>query len=424
VKIVEGASLDGSVPTPVYVESPLRVYAIARVEGDAIALVVMDLSNPSVPRTNVLISVKGFDFTGSLVRSRSGDVLGVTYLAEAHGTHWFDPRMRKIQEQVDAALPGTTNLLDCGHCENVENVVIKSTSDRSPPVYHVLRVGTGAIEPLWGARPWIDPAEMATTDMVRVSARDGLQIPVYVTRPRGVKGPAPTVVLVHGGPWVRGREWDWEPQAQFLASRGYVVVEPEFRGSTGYGDRLFRAGWKQWGQAMQDDVVDAALWAVKQGFADPARICIAGASYGGYATLMGLIRNPDVFQCGVQWLGVTDIDLMYSIHSSDLSAAYLKYGMPVMVGDREKDAERFAAVSPVRQAARIQRPLFMAYGALDRRVPIEHGQELREALERANRPFEWKVYDDEGHGWMSTANQVDFWTRVETFLARHLNRVQ
>ena len=259
--------------------------------------------------------------------------------------------------------------------------------------------------------------------MTRFKARDGLDIPVHVTRPVGQQGTAPTVVMVHGGPYLRGAEWRWYAASQFLASRGYVVVEPEFRGSTGFGGRLFRAGWKQWGLAMQDDIADATLWAIKQGYADPKRICIAGGSYGGYATLMGLIRYPELYRCGVEWVGVTDIESMYTINWSDMSETWLQYGMPVMVGDREKDAAQLAATSPLKLARKLTQPLLMAYGTEDRRVPIDHGTQLRYAVEPYNANLEWVAYADEGHGFMLEANQLDFWSRVERFLERHLRGV-
>ena len=147
---------------------------------------------------------------------------------------------------------------------------------------------------------------MAESDFTRFAARDGLSIPVLVTKPKG-KGPWPTVVLVHGGPYVRGVQWGWQPDSQFLASRGYLVVEPEFRGSEGYGYKHFRAGWKQWGLSMQDDVTDATKWAIRQGWADPKRIAIAGASYGGYATLAGLTFTPELFACGVDIVGPSNL---------------------------------------------------------------------------------------------------------------------
>ena len=426
-KIHEAPSAEGVV-APVYVESESRVYAVARVapHNDVTSLVTMDPGAAAAGKLapEPLLSAPGFDFRGGVVRNRSGVVLGVNFLTEARATHWFDPAMKKIQQQVDTLSPASNNLLDCGDCENVENVLVTSTSDRLPPVYRIFRVSKGTIEPMVAARPWIKAQDMAMTDMVRISARDGLSIPVYVTRPNGQKTAGPTVVLVHGGPWMRGVEWKWRDEVQFLVSRGYVVIEPEFRGSMGYGEKLYRAGWKQWGLAMQDDVADAALWAIKQGYADKDRICIAGASYGGYATLMGLIRNPELFRCGVEWAGVTDIDLMYSVHWSDLGTEYKRYGMPVLIGDREKDAAQLAATSPIKLAAKITQPLFMAYGGVDERVPIDHGTQMRDAIAKTNSKVEWKVYAEEGHGWMLPANEFDFWKRVETFLDKNLKNAQ
>jgi dipeptidyl aminopeptidase/acylaminoacyl peptidase len=262
---------------------------------------------------------------------------------------------------------------------------------------------------------------MGRRDFVRYKARDGLEIPAWVTVPKdGNKGPHPMVVLVHGGPWVRGGYWTWNPEAEFLASRGYVVLEPEFRASTGYGFKHFKAGWKQWGLAMQNDVADGARWAIEKGFADPKRVCIAGASYGGYATLMGLVNDPDLFKCGVDWVGVTDIDLLYSVHWSDTGEVYKTYGMPLLVADREKDAAQIKATSPVQLAARIKQPLMLAYGGNDERVPLKHGTEFRDAVVKTNRDVEWIVYPKEGHGWREEKNNVDFWTRVEKFLARNI----
>jgi dipeptidyl aminopeptidase/acylaminoacyl peptidase len=199
-----------------------------------------------------------------------------------------------------------------------------------------------------------------------------------------------------------------------------LVVETEFRGSDGFGTRHLKAGFKEWGLKMQDDVADATEWAVKSGLAQAGRICIAGASYGGYATLMGLLRYPDLYRCGFEWVGVTDIGLMYSISWSDLSDAWLRYGLPVLVGDPDKDAERLKATSPLYQAEAIRQPILMAYGGADRRVPIEHGRKFRAAVERHNKAVEWIEYPTEGHGWLTTANEVDFWGRVEKFLDRNI----
>ena len=409
----------GTAPGLMYVDANDTLYATAGTSAGTSALMQFDMRSGKL-NGKTLLALAGYDFSGSLVRNGKGAVLGVRYLTDARATHWFDPGMAQIQKQVDALLPGSINRLDCGNCESPTRVLVISSSDRQPNVFRLFDVPAGTLEEVAASRPWIKPAAMAMRDMVRITARDGLSLPVHVTRPLGNPAAAPMVVLVHGGPYLRGGEWRWDADSQFLASRGYVVIEPEFRGSTGFGRQLFRAGFKQWGLAMQDDIADATLWAIKQGYADAKRVCIAGASYGGYATLMGLIRYPEIYRCGVEWVGVTDIDLMYSSDWSDATEQWKDHGMPAMIGDRVKDAAQLAATSPLKLAARLTQPLLMAYGGADRRVPIEHGKKLRDALLPHNKNVEWIEYPAEGHGWMLEANHVDFWTRVEKFLDRNL----
>jgi len=174
---------------------------------------------------------------------------------------------------------------------------------------------------------------------------------------------------------------------------------------------------------MQDDITDGARWAIAEGIADPKRVCIAGGDYGGYAALMGLIREPELFRCGIDWAGVTDINLLYDGHwsfSSDLPEAYKQYGMPVLVGDQEKDAEQFKATSPLLHASQIKQPLLLAYGGSDYRVPIYHGSKFYKAVKEGNPQVEWIEYSEEGHGWYLPKNRIDFWTRVEKFLDKNL----
>jgi dipeptidyl aminopeptidase/acylaminoacyl peptidase len=230
-------------------------------------------------------------------------------------------------------------------------------------------------------------------------------------------------VLVHGGPWVRGSNWSWHDTSQFLASRGYLVIEPEFRGSMGYGDAHFKAGWKQWGLAMQDDVADALLWAQKQGLASD-KACIAGASYGGYSTLMGLVRHPQLYRCGAAWVAVTDLELLVKGSwwvSDDNGDLFRKYGMPTMVGSMEKDAQQITANSPVLLADKIKAPLLLAFGEDDQRVPLAHGKRMREALQKQGVEPEWVTYGGEGHGWGRLETRLDFAQRLERFLDKHLH---
>ncbi len=389
---------------------------------DTSVLSQIDLDHPEAP-PKVLLSLPGYDFWGSLdVDAQSRKMIGVHYENDAKGTLWFDERMRALQAEVDKALPTTINQISCNDCFGSSPVLVRAESDRQPPVY--LRYDRDAHKPslLLRSRPWIDPRQMGRREFLHFKARDGLSIPVMITQPPGpARAHRPAVVLVHGGPWVRGTHWaDWgaAAEAQFLASRGYVVIEPEFRGSAGYGDKLLRAGFKQWGLAMQDDVSDAMDFAVAQGWVDPDRVCIGGASYGGYATLMGLAKEPDRYRCGFEWVGVTDIQLMYDISWSDSSETWKTYGMPQMVGDRVKDAQQLRATSPIQLAARINKPLLLAYGGADRRVPRKHGEAFLAAVKAGNDQVEWVLYPNEQHGWFALETHVDFWGRVEKLLAR------
>jgi dipeptidyl aminopeptidase/acylaminoacyl peptidase len=348
---------------------------------------------------------------------------------DAETTVWFDAGMKRLQDAVDDRFPGRVNRISCQRCTQPDDpVLVQSSSDREPGQLWVYRAKPSEGTPQWQAvarlMPRIDPRQMASVDFQRIKARDGRDLPVWLTVPQGASAgkPMPAVVLVHGGPWIRKGYWVWDPMAQFLASRGYLVIEPEFRGSWGYGGEHYRAGWKQWGQAMQDDVADALRWAQQTGLAS-GRACIAGASYGGYSTLMGLARHPELYRCGVAWAAVTDLELFVSGSwrvEDDISTVGRRHTMPELVGDAQKDAALIAANSPVLLADRIKAPLLLAFGESDLRVPLAHGERMRAALVKSGHSPEWVTYQGEGHGWHLLKNKVDFAQRMERFLARHL----
>lgn len=370
-----------------------------------------------------IVSVEGFDFEGQPVWQGSSDrLLGVHVNGDGAGTVWLDEQLKQAQAYVDGKLTGTVNRLSVPLRPAAPALLVQSFSDVQPPVYAIYNTATGAITLIARSRPGIEASQMGSTDFVRFKARDGLEVPLYYTMPLAALGKKnlPTVVLVHGGPWVRGRRWGWDGQAQLLASRGYLVLEPEFRGSDGYGFNHLKAGWKQWGLAMQDDVTDAAQWAIDKGLADPQRMCVAGASYGGYATLMALAREPELFKCGVAWVAVTDIDLLFTASWTDISDSARRYGLRTMVGDPDKEAALLKAASPTSHAAKIKQPLLLGYGGNDLRVPLEHGRKFRNLVTQTNPRVEWVVYGDEGHGWVKRETRIDFWTRVEKFLAEHI----
>jgi len=398
------------------------LYVISHKAKDRAAVHTFDFATAKVS-DKPLIQLDGYDFSGRLIM-RGDKLLGVRYLRDATDTLWFDPGMKQMQEDVNKLLPNTINLLDLPTHAEMPNVLVTAYSDVQPNAYFIYNSETKKLNPVGASHPKIKPSQMGVQEQVRYQARDGLEIPAMLTIPLKSSGKnLPMVVLVHGGPYVRGSRWGWRSDVQFLASRGNAVLEPEYRGSTGFGDAHFRAGWKQWGLKMQDDVADGVKWAVAKGYADPKRVCIAGASYGGYATLMGLVNDPDLYKCGVNWVGVTDIKLMYTGHwlyADDLSERWKKYGMPDLIGDPEKDAAQLKATSPVEQAARINRPLLLAYGGADKRVPLIHGTRFRDAVRATNKDVEWVEYPEEGHGWALPKNRIDFWARVEKFLDKNI----
>lgn len=423
-KLFSHKSYVSGAPSPLAFGPNGILYVEARNGRDKSGVFPVDLASGKMDERPI-ISAADYDFSGSLI-IRKGKLAGFNVTTDAHTTMWFDPDMKAVQDLIDQQMPGTINLVSPPTRPAAPWVLVQSYSDIQPSVVQLFNTETRTFKRIGMSRPAIDSAQMAQQEVVRYTARDGLPIPALLTLPRGGnRKHLPLVVLVHGGPFTRGNSWGWDADSQFLASRGYAVLEPEFRGSEGFGDKHFRAGWKQWGLGMQNDIADGARWAIAEGIVDPKRVCIAGASYGGYAALMGVVNDPDLFKCAINWVGVTDIPLLYNGSwgvVSDMSAPWRTYGMPQLVGDLVKDAAQLKATSPLEQAARIKRPLLLVYGGSDRRVPLHHGEKFYKAVKQTNPDVEWVMYPEEGHGWALPKNRVDFWGRVEKFLDRHIGK--
>jgi dienelactone hydrolase len=418
-QISEFASLGGDGLSPLWVGPDDTLYVSAPA-GDKAAVYALNAATGKTQGAPLAMS-KDFDLHPQFI-ANDKQLLGLRYTVDAEVTQWLDPDMQALQALVDKRLPATSNRLSVPRHGDAPWVMVQAFADVQPTITYALHRPSGKLTALNGGRAGIAPAQLGQTDFVRYKARDGRDIPAYLTLPPGSGKNLPLVVLVHGGPWVRGGQWQFDAEVQFLASRGYAVLQPEFRGSTGFGYEHMAAGFKQWGRAMQDDLADGARWAIAQGHANAKRICIAGASYGGYATLMGLIREPELFRCGINWIGVTDINLLFSVGWSDSTEEFKKYGLRQMVGDPAvpAEAEMLKSVSPLENAAKIQQPLLMAYGAWDTRVPLVHGEKFLAAIKPHNKNVEWVVYPKEGHGWSKPETKIDFWNRVESFLAKNI----
>jgi len=297
--------------------------------------------------------------------------------------------------------------------------VVTSSSSTQPSKYYLFDMQKGSLEALPSSRPWIDSAEMAEMKPVKFNARDGLELHGYLTLPNGSDGKnLPMILNPHGGPWARDG-WGFNSETQFLANRGYAVMQVNFRGSTGFGRNHFDKGNKQWGRSMQDDLSDAVKWAVDQGIVDKDRVCIYGGSYGGYAAMAGLTFTPELYQCGINYVGVTSIPLLFE--TMPVAWDEQRTMMAERVGDPEKENEFLEEWSPVNHADKIKAPVFMAYGLRDPRVDIKHAFQMEKAMKKNNVEHELMIKKREGHGFVKQENRYDFYGRMESFLAENLN---
>jgi len=330
---------------------------------------------------------------------------------------WFDARWAGLQVAVDAALPGRINTLQG---DKNGRLLIFSYSDVDPGHWYLLDTKTSKMREIGSARPKIDPKQMRPMETIQYAARDGLVVNAYLTRPeRATSDPSPMVVLIHGGPQVRDR-WQWNAEVQILASHGYAVFQPQFRGSTGFGRKFEEAGYQQWGRAMQDDITDGVMYLVAQKIADPARICIYGASYGGYAALWGVIKTPDLYKCGVSFAGVSDLGSMASHSIADDSTAASREFDRVRIGDPDEARAQLDEVSPLKHAAQVRVPLLIAHGEEDRRVLPSQSKEMVKALKDSGKPVEWMPFERAGHGLLWTRDELRYYSALLAFFKRHI----
>lgn len=330
---------------------------------------------------------------------------------------FFDAETERIHAALKAKLPAYEIIVQ-SMTKDEQTLIVAAANDRTPGARYLYQVKSGALTKLAEINPAIAEDDMAIVKPIQYKARDGLAIRGYLTLPKG--RPArnlPVIINPHGGPWARD-SWGYNPEIQFFANRGYAILQMNFRGSTGFGRKFWEASFKQWGLAMQDDITDGVQWLIAEGIADPKRIAIYGASYGGYATLAGVTKTPELYAAAVDYVGVSNLfTFMKSI--PPYWKPFLEM-MKVMVGDEVQDKEQLAATSPALQADRIKTPLFVVQGAKDPRVVKSESDQMVEALRQRGIAVDYLVKDNEGHGFRNQENQFEFYEAMERFLARHL----
>ena len=396
-----------------------HVYAATNLGRDKVSLVLMDPA--TCEELEQLFSHEKYDVEGISYSRKRGKLLAAFCSGHKDPVrHYFDSDEEALRKRIKAHFPDhKVGLADTDKAE--QNLLLYVGNDRTRGAYYFYNVDEDQPRLLAELAPWIREEEMVEMHAVTYTTRDGWEIEAYLSLPHGLTletaHHVPTIINPHGGPWARDK-WGFSSETQFLCSRGYAVFQMNFRGSTGYGRKFLEASYKQWGQAMQDDITDGVEWLISQGISDPKRIAIYGGSYGGYATLAGVTYTPHLYACAVDYVGVSNLlTFMQTIPPYWRPMLEMMYEQ---VGDPDKDREMLEAYSPALHADKIVAPLFIAQGANDPRVNKAESDQMVAALRERGVDVEYMVKDNEGHGFHNQENRFDFYRAMEAFLAKHL----
>ena len=391
------------------------LYGVSNIGRDKAAIVEFDPETGK--ETNVLFDHPEVDVSDLHYSKRRKVITSATYTTWKEQKRFFDPVSEQLYKTLEGKLPGyDVYIVSSNKAE--DTFVVRTITDRSLGSFYLYEANSGELTKLADRNPWLKEDQLTEMKPIEYKSRDGLTIHGYLTLPKGKPAKdLPIVVNPHGGPWVRD-EWGFNPEVQFLANRGFGVLQMNYRGSTGYGRNFWEAGFKQWGQSMQDDITDGVKWLIDQGIADPKRVAIYGGSYGGYAVLEGLTKTPDLYAAGVDYVGVSNLfTFMKTVPPYWKPFLDMMYEM---VGNPEKDKTLFEENSPALNADKIKAPLFVAQGAKDPRVNIDESNQIVDALRKRGIDVEYMVKENEGHGFHNEENRFSFYEAMESFLAKHL----
>jgi len=392
------------------------LYAASNLNRDKSALVKMDLSTGK--ELEVIFSHPDVDVS-ELDYSEQRKVLTyVSYTTAKLERKFLDKETEILYKKLTEKLGAQYEIYISSENRKEDKLLVRTISDRSLGATYFYDVKKDELTKVADRAPWLKEDQMCQMKPITYTASDGIILNGYLTLPLGIEAKnLPVIINPHGGPWARD-DWGWNPEVQFLANRGYAVLQVNFRGSTGYGRKFWEMSFKQWGKTMQNDLSDGVNWLVKEGIADPKRVGIYGGSYGGYATLAGLTFTPDLYACGVDYVGVSNLFTFMST-----VPPYWKPFMDMMyemVGDPKKDSILLRSASPLFHVDKIKVPLFIAQGANDPRVNKAESDQVVEALKKRGVKVEYMVKDNEGHGFHNEENQFEFYGAMEKFLATHL----
>lgn len=400
--------------------NPQELWIQAWHQGN-LAVFTVDLADPALPRT-LKMAQAGADVDAGLMRSpRTGDIVGLRMTTDSGSDDTraalWDPELKALALMIDQQLPGRFNRL-LSFSNDEQRYLLHSSGNGRPGQYFVGHRARGELALIGETYPRLPPQQLVGKQTVRIIARDGLPLNAFISHPRGAAPDQalPLVLLPHGGPHSRDNT-DFDSWTEFLANRGYRVLQVNFRGSDGGGLKHKLAGMQRWGLEMQDDLTDAVQWAVTQRLANPQRVAIVGASYGGYAALMGAVKTPALYRCAISFAGVSDlIDLVFQESNYIGGAASVEAQIGSVWGDRE----RLRATSPALQAERIQAPMLLVHGSTDRVVPVSQSKSMAAALSRAGKPHRYIEQEGGDHYLSRYSHRLEFFKEMEAFLAQHM----
>lgn len=414
-RLVNDPASSGRVEIPLGFSQDNRL-AYLRVRGEDAGTDRIVAWDPATNARTVVLHHAGADPLSIIHRNGTSIPVGAQVMDGRHRNLFFDddsPEARQYRS-LEAAFPDQSVRITSSTRDG-KLLLIRVWSGNSPGDFYLFDTEQKKVAHVVSSGSWIDPDKAANVEPFTFKARDGLAVHGYLTRPRGVAGALPMVVMPHGGPFGIFDAWQYDRDAQMLAAAGYTVMQVNYRGSGNYGLAFQKAGARQWGGTMQDDLTDATRWAVEQGHADRAKICIYGASYGAYAALMGVAKEPSLYRCAAGYVGVYDLPMMQ--RETGRKRRSLGNWSRDWVGE---DMTALAAVSPNRMAERIKVPVFLAAGGEDEIAPVEHTRMMEAALKKAGVPVESLYYDTEGHGFYTEPHQREYYGRLLAFLSRHL----
>jgi dipeptidyl aminopeptidase/acylaminoacyl peptidase len=393
------------------------VYVLSNIGRDKVALATFD--PVAKKELKEIYANQDYDLDDAFYDRKKKVLVSVTWDGEKQERHFFDSEWEKVQKGMESKMPGYEVAIT-SYDDSHNKYIVAVSSDRLPVKYFAYDSNKKDYQEVANPYAWLNEKDLAKMEPITFQSRDGLTIHGYLTLPKGIKPKnLPVVVNPHGGPWARD-SWGYNPEVQFLANRGYAVLQLNFRGSTGYGRKFWESSFKQWGKKMQDDVSDGVEWLKIKGIADQNRIAIYGGSYGGYTTLAAVAFTPDLFAAAVDYVGVSNLFTFMNT----IPAYWKPYldQLHEMVGDPKKDSALLAEASPVFHADKIRTPLFIAQGANDPRVNKAESDQMVAALKKRGVEVEYMVKNNEGHGFLNQDSRFDFYGAMEKFLDKHLKK--